>query len=89
MCAISERWQFYSIGVRLTSDFLLLTLLLRGSEVHRAMRNPMQLDMRQAEAVDARIELDLRIGASFTRFQTLSFQRRYPGLEEGVISYGV
>jgi len=49
----------------------------------------MQLDMRQAEAVDARIELDLRIGASFTRFQTLSFQRRYPGLEEGVISYGV
>ncbi|KAF9963982.1 DNA topoisomerase [Mortierella alpina] len=58
------------------------------AEVHRAMRNPVQLDMRQAEAVDARIELDLRIGASFTRFQTFSFQRRYPGLEEGVISYG-
>ncbi|KAG0196535.1 DNA topoisomerase [Mortierella sp. GBA30] len=58
------------------------------AEVHRAMRNPVQLDMRQATAVDARIELDLRIGASFTRFQTLNFQNRYPGLTEGVVSYG-
>ncbi|KAF9979749.1 DNA topoisomerase, partial [Modicella reniformis] len=58
------------------------------AEVHRAMRNPVHLDMRQAEAVNARIELDLRIGASFTRFQTLSLQNRFPQLAEGVISYG-
>ncbi|KAF9207227.1 DNA topoisomerase [Haplosporangium sp. Z 27] len=58
------------------------------AEVHRAMQNPVQLDMRQSDAVDARIELDLRVGASFTRFQTLSFQNRFPGLAEGVISYG-
>ncbi|KAF8940680.1 DNA topoisomerase, partial [Dissophora ornata] len=58
------------------------------AEVHRAMHHPVQLDMRQAEAVDARIELDLRIGASFTRFQTLSFQNRFPELADGVISYG-
>lgn len=57
-------------------------------EVHRAMRNPVFLDMRQAEAVDARIELDLRIGASFTRFQTLNLQHEFPELAEGVISYG-
>ncbi|KAF8983156.1 DNA topoisomerase [Entomortierella lignicola] len=58
------------------------------AEVHRAMQNPVQLDMRQSDAVDARMELDLRVGASFTRFQTLSFQNRFPGLAEGVISYG-
>ncbi|KAI1297408.1 DNA topoisomerase [Mortierella claussenii] len=58
------------------------------AEVHRAMQSPVMLDMRQADAVDARIELDLRIGASFTRFQTLSFQGRFPELSEGVISYG-
>ncbi|KAG0313479.1 DNA topoisomerase [Dissophora globulifera] len=52
-----------------------------------AMQQPALLDLRQADAVDARIELDLRIGASFTRFQTLSFQNRFPGVE-GVISYG-
>ncbi|KAG0022004.1 DNA topoisomerase [Entomortierella chlamydospora] len=58
------------------------------AEVHRAMQNPVQLDMRQADAVDARIELDLRVGASFTRFQTLSFKSRFPELLDGVISYG-
>ncbi|KAG0353951.1 DNA topoisomerase [Gamsiella multidivaricata] len=58
------------------------------AEVHRAMQNPVHLDMRQADAVDARIELDLRIGASFTRFQTLTLQGRFPELAEGVISYG-
>lgn len=35
----------------------------------------------------ARIELDLRIGAAFTRFQTLSLQN-IPGLEKKVLSYG-
>ncbi|KAF9365115.1 DNA topoisomerase [Mortierella sp. NVP85] len=57
-------------------------------EVHRAMRNPVLLDMRQAAAVDARMELDLRIGAIFTRFQTLSVQNQFPELGEGLISYG-
>lgn len=58
------------------------------AEVHRAMRNPVLLDMRQAEAVDARMELDLRIGASFTRFQTLNIQQVFPELNESIISYG-
>lgn len=42
-----------------------------------------------SDAVDARMELDLRIGASFTRFQTLRLQRAFPNqLAESLISYG-
>jgi DNA topoisomerase-3 len=36
--------------------------------------NLVPLDFLQAKAVEARIELDLRIGAAFTRFQTLSLR---------------
>ena len=39
-------------------------------------------------AVDARQELDLRVGAVYTRFQTLRLQNKFAGLGEGVISYG-
>ncbi|KAF9976447.1 DNA topoisomerase [Actinomortierella ambigua] len=56
-------------------------------EIHRAMNHPVQLDMRLSDAVEARQELDLRIGASFTRFQTLSFQHMIPQLRSP-ISYG-
>lgn len=63
------------------------TLFPIFSEINRAMRNPLQIDHNQANAVDARQEVDLRIGASFTRFQTLNFQNRYAGLD-GVLSYG-
>ncbi|GLD93421.1 hypothetical protein PINS_up002013 [Pythium insidiosum] len=46
-------------------------------------------DERLALACDARSEIDLRIGAAFTRFQTLRLQRRFPSLQQkGVISYG-
>lgn len=50
--------------------------------------NPIELDERQVNAVAARIELDLRIGASFTRFQTLSLQIMGGDLEDRIISYG-
>jgi DNA topoisomerase-3 len=48
------------------------------------------LDYRQAAAVNARIELDLRIGSAFTRFQTLTLQQRIVkiGEEKLIISYG-
>ena len=70
---------------------------LRGCVIHsltyrrhvlEAAQNPIDLDDRQANAVAARIELDLRIGASFTRLQTLQLQRLSEKLAEQVISYG-
>lgn len=49
----------------------------------------MELDEYQANAVAARIELDLRIGAAFTRLQTLQLQAVVAVLKEKVISYGM
>lgn len=46
------------------------------------------MDERQVNAVAARIELDLRIGASFTRLQSLELQRLDENLRERTISYG-
>ena len=56
--------------------------------VLQAARNPVDLDDRQANAVAARIELDLRIGASFTRLQTLQLQSLGGALDGRIISYG-
>ena len=50
--------------------------------------NLIDLDEKQVNAVAARIELDLRLGACFTRFQTLSLQTMGPSLEDRIISYG-
>lgn len=73
---------------------------LQMSDVKRAMFNnvdpghlrqaamrPVDLDMRQVQAVQARIEIDLRTGAAFTRFQTTLLQSALRELD-GVISYG-
>lgn len=58
------------------------------AHVIQAAHNPIDLDERQANAVAARIELDLRIGASFTRLQTLQLQPVAENLAEKIISYG-
>lgn len=44
--------------------------------------------MLQANAVSARTELDLRVGAALTRTQTLGLQRHIPSLSEKLVSYG-
>uniref|UniRef100_A0AC35TVD5 DNA topoisomerase n=1 Tax=Rhabditophanes sp. KR3021 TaxID=114890 RepID=A0AC35TVD5_9BILA len=63
--------------------------------INAALENLVRLDERQVDAVDCRIELDLRIGASFTRLQTLYLQQRFAnvlssltGDAKSVISYG-
>lgn len=58
------------------------------SQIHAACRNTVPLDLLQANAVAARIDLDLRLGALFTRTQTLGLQALFPELESKVISYG-
>ncbi|XP_070251554.1 DNA topoisomerase 3-alpha isoform X2 [Myotis yumanensis] len=57
--------------------------------VTMACENLTQPDQRVSDAVDVRQELDLRIGAAFTRFQTLRLQKIFPQvLAEQLISYG-
>ncbi|KAG8849797.1 DNA topoisomerase [Tulasnella sp. 330] len=60
-----------------------------AGQIHNAARNPVELDMAQAAAVDARSILDLRLGAVFTRMQTLALQRQIAQLaDQKLISYG-
>lgn len=40
------------------------------------------------KAVDVRQEVDLRVGAAFTRFQTLLLQNRWPETSNTVLSFG-
>lgn len=63
------------------------SVVQRGEIVH-AINNLVPLDMKLADAVRARSELDLRVGSAFTRFQTLRFQNAFPELQEKIISYG-
>ncbi|CAM4518993.1 DNA topoisomerase 3-alpha isoform X1 [Lepidochelys kempii] len=57
--------------------------------IRGACENLVQPDQNISDAVDVRQELDLRIGAAFTRFQTLRLQKLFPDvLAEQLISYG-
>ncbi|KAI0066039.1 prokaryotic type I DNA topoisomerase [Artomyces pyxidatus] len=58
-----------------------------AQQIHNAAQHPVDLDMAQAAAVDARIILDLRIGAAFTRMQTVSLQNSVQDIQD-VVSYG-
>ncbi|XP_059047118.1 DNA topoisomerase 3-alpha isoform X1 [Achroia grisella] len=62
---------------------------ITGVSVQRALQNLEQPNKNISDAVDVRQELDLRIGAAFTRFQTLRLQKVFPSkLAESLISYG-
>ncbi len=62
--------------------------VVQPREINEAWSRPIELDMQQAFAVDARSELDLRIGAAFTRLQTLTLQSKFNLLAEKIVSYG-
>ncbi|KAF6763472.1 prokaryotic type I DNA topoisomerase [Ephemerocybe angulata] len=59
-----------------------------AQQIHRAAQHPVELDRRQADSVDARIILDLKVGAAFTRLQTLTLQNRVTLPEKSIVSYG-
>lgn len=65
-----------------------MALLTPTSHVLQAARRPIDVDERQANAVAARMELDLRIGAAFTRLVTLQLRPMTPVLENKILSYG-
>ncbi len=63
-------------------------------DLHCALNTLQPPNADESAAVDARQELDLRIGASFTRFQSLLLQNEFDWLAAGMhaerplISYG-
>lgn len=57
-------------------------------EIRRALSSLGRLNEAFVHAVQARSQLDLRVGAAFTRFQTLRLQKKFEQLDGGVISYG-
>ncbi|KAH0612601.1 uncharacterized protein H6S33_008981 [Morchella sextelata] len=59
---------------------------IERAHILQAAQNPIDLDERQAAAVSARIELDLRIGAAFTRWQTAALKAILGG--DQIVSYG-
>uniref|UniRef100_A0A1B0EZY4 DNA topoisomerase n=1 Tax=Phlebotomus papatasi TaxID=29031 RepID=A0A1B0EZY4_PHLPP len=61
---------------------------ITAASVRRALENLVLPDERQSQAVDVRSELDLRIGAAFTRFQTMRLQAIFPAIVDSLVSYG-
>ncbi|XP_065846647.1 DNA topoisomerase 3-alpha-like [Oscarella lobularis] len=62
---------------------------ITGHSIHGASQNLGRLDRRIVDAVETRRELDLRIGAAFTRFQTMRLCKVFPAdLADQLISYG-
>ncbi|KAJ7772745.1 DNA topoisomerase [Mycena maculata] len=63
-----------------------------AQQIHNAAQHPVELDQAQADAVEARTILDLRLGAAFTRMQSMILQNAIAELstngENKVVSYG-
>lgn len=55
-------------------------------DVLNALANLVRPNRDEAMAVDARQEIDLKVGVAFTRFQTSFFQGKYGNLDARVIS---
>ncbi|ORE01535.1 DNA topoisomerase [Rhizopus microsporus var. microsporus] len=62
---------------------------MQPAAIHHAARNHVELDMKQVYAVNTRQELDLRIGAAFTRLQTKNLRNFFEQVgKKKLLSYG-
>ncbi|KAK9462745.1 DNA topoisomerase [Lipomyces oligophaga] len=61
---------------------------IEPQHIRNAANSLRELDRRLSDAVEARIEIDLRLGAAFTRYQTLNLGALVDPVSRPVISYG-
>jgi len=61
---------------------------INPTDIQKAYQNLGKPDKNQSLSVEARQELDLKVGVAFSRFQTRFFQGRYGDLDSAVLTYG-